>query len=335
MISVTAAIIEKNGLILAAKRKSGSHLAGYWEFPGGKIEAEETKEECLARELWEEFGIQCIVGDFFGESVYEYDTKIIRLFCYRVRHLSGAFQCRDHDQILWLPVHELSSLRWAPADIPLVIKLQEEYWVNTTLAYYRDNANEYVQETIDADFPNHLRLRFLELLAPNSLILDLGCGSGRDSRFFLDRGHRVMAIDAVREIAECAEKYLGYPVRVQKAEELNETDTYDAIWACASLLHIPKSRIDETFTRILRALKPRGILFMSFKKGEMECQDHKQRFFNNYSLPLMQQFLEQFPQLGVIDISESCSNVLGENQTWLNVLAIKEAERQSHLSKRL
>ncbi|NOR24216.1 MAG: NUDIX domain-containing protein [Desulforhopalus sp.] len=125
MILVTAAIIEKNGLILAARRKPGSHLAGYWEFPGGKIEADETNEECLARELWEEFGIRCIIGDFLGESIYDYQTKVIKLFGYRVMHLSGSFQCRDHDQIVWLPIHELHSLKWAPADIPLVKKLQE------------------------------------------------------------------------------------------------------------------------------------------------------------------------------------------------------------------
>jgi mutator protein MutT len=125
MILVTAAIIEKNGLILAARRKAGSHLAGYWEFPGGKIEANETKKECLSRELWEEFGIKCVVGDFFAESIFDYQTKIIRLLSYRVQHLSGTFQCRDHDQIVWLPVHKLHCLKWAPADIPLVKKLQE------------------------------------------------------------------------------------------------------------------------------------------------------------------------------------------------------------------
>jgi mutator protein MutT len=125
IIQVTAAIIEKNGRILAARRKSGSHLAGYWEFPGGKIEPNETEEECLARELWEEFGIRCIIGDFFAESIYDYQSKVIRLLSYRVQHLSGTFQCRDHDQIVWLPVHQLHSLTWAPADIPLVKKLQE------------------------------------------------------------------------------------------------------------------------------------------------------------------------------------------------------------------
>jgi 8-oxo-dGTP diphosphatase len=134
MITVTAAIIEKDGLILAARRKPGRHLAGYWEFPGGKLEPEETEKECLARELREEFDILCTVEDFFAESIYEYETppkstKIIRLLSYRVRHLSGVFQCRDHDLIIWLPVDELQSLKWSPADVALVEKLQEEYQI--------------------------------------------------------------------------------------------------------------------------------------------------------------------------------------------------------------
>ena len=326
MISVTAAIIKKNGLILVARRKSGSHLSGYWEFPGGKVEADETNEQCLARELWEEFGIQCVVGDFFAESIYDYDTKVIRLLGYRVRHLSGTFQCREHDRIEWLPVSELTSLNWAPADLPIVEKLQEEYQIETTLAYYRDNAREYTLETIGFDYHDHMRQRFLDLLAPNSLILDLGCGSGRDSRFFLDGGHRVIAVDAVSEIAACASQFLGksVPVRVQKAEELDEVDTYDGIWACASLLHIPKSRINETFDRIIRALKSQGIWYMSFKAGETESLDYKQRFFNNYSLPLMQQLLEQLPQLKIIHISESSSLLRGKKQQWINILVMKE-----------
>jgi 8-oxo-dGTP pyrophosphatase MutT (NUDIX family) len=131
MITVTAAIIEKDGLVFAARRKPGRHLAGYWEFPGGKLEPEETEKECLARELLEEFDVLCIVGDFFAESIHEYmtgsgkkedcflpnkpannsqGTKIIRLLSYRVRHQSGVFRCRDHDLIVWLPVDELQSL---------------------------------------------------------------------------------------------------------------------------------------------------------------------------------------------------------------------------------
>jgi mutator protein MutT len=323
MITVTAAIIEKNGLILAARRKPGVHLAGYWEFPGGKLEDGETSEECLARELWEEFGIQCAVGDFFGESIYDYGTKVIRLLGYRVLHLHGTFKCRDHDRISWLPAGELLSLIWAPADIPLVVQLQEEHHVKTTLAYYRNNAREYVEETVAFDFVNAMRQRFAEMLAPASHILDLGCGSGRDSRFFIDQGHRVTPVDAVAEVANHAAQYLARPVRVQKAEELNETETYDGIWACASLLHIPRSRMNETFTRIIMAMRHQGIWFMSFKQGEMESKDYKQRFFNNYSMPLMKQLLVHYPQIKLLEMSESTSILRGGKQCWINVLIKK------------
>ncbi len=323
MLLVTAAIIERNGLILAARRKPGCHMAGYWEFPGGKVEADETNEDCLARELSEEFGVHCKVGDFFGDSIYDYGTKIVKLLAYRVQHLSGTFQCRDHDRLCWLPAHKLPSLEWAPADMPFVVKLQEEQQVTATLAYYRDNAREYIRETIELEFTGQIRRRFLELLAPDSLILDLGCGSGRDSLFFLEAGHRIVAVDPVGAIAERAAKYLGHPVRVQKAEELEETNTYDGIWACASLLHIPRSRIEASFNAISKALKPGAIWYMSFKLGETEYQDHKQRFFNNYSIPLMEQVLKQYPQLSIIEIFESPSLLRGKAQPWLNVMVKK------------
>lgn len=120
MIEVTAAIIEKNGFVLAARRKEGIHLAGFWEFPGGKIEIGETPEECLSRELVEEFQIVTRVGQFIGESIYDYGTKVIRLSAYLVEHISGEFQLIDHDKIAWLSLDELMEIKWAPADIPLV-----------------------------------------------------------------------------------------------------------------------------------------------------------------------------------------------------------------------
>jgi 8-oxo-dGTP diphosphatase len=125
MISVTAAIIQKNGLILAARREPGIHLAGYWEFPGGKIEQGETPEQCLQRELMEEFSIQCEIGEFVCESIFDYGHKTIQLLGYFATHTGGTFQLTDHDKICWLPVKELLTLQWAPADIPLVNRLQD------------------------------------------------------------------------------------------------------------------------------------------------------------------------------------------------------------------
>ncbi|SHO49864.1 (deoxy)nucleoside triphosphate pyrophosphohydrolase [Desulfopila aestuarii] len=120
IITVTAAIIEKDGRILAARKRDGLHLAGYWEFPGGKLEAHETPEDCLRRELTEELGIHCEIGPFLAESLHDYGTKIIRLLGFHARHTRGDFHLTDHDAIRWLTAEELATVQWAPADIPLV-----------------------------------------------------------------------------------------------------------------------------------------------------------------------------------------------------------------------
>ena len=91
-----------------------------WEFPGGKLEVGESPEDCLVRELAEEFGIEVEVGRYLGESVYDYGTKIIKLLAYQVTHVSGEFCLTDHDKLRWLSRTELHELEWAPADIPLL-----------------------------------------------------------------------------------------------------------------------------------------------------------------------------------------------------------------------
>lgn len=323
IITVTAAILEKDGRILAARRKKGSHLGGFWELPGGKVEPDETEPECLARELFEEFGVSCNIGDFFAESIHDYGSKIIRLLGYHAQHESGDFQLLAHDQIAWLQVPELPTLAWAPADIPLVEKLVEDYHITATLAYYRDNAEKYVSDTVGNVQHQEVRQQFLSLLQRNSLILDLGCGSGRDSRFFLEQGHRVEAVDGVAEIAEQAEQCIGQPVRIQKAEELSEKKIYDGVWACASLVHIPKSRIHDTFSRVINSLRENGIWYMSFKYGAVTIVDEQNRYFNNYTTEGMKSLLERFPRMQLIDIDTSSATLRGTKQTWLNVIVKK------------
>lgn len=134
LITVAAAIIEKNGRILAARKRPGLHLAGYWEFPGGKLEADETPEECLQRELVEELGIHCQIGGFLAESLHDYGTKVIRLLGFHAHHRHGELRLTDHDAIRWLTVDELGSLQWAPADIPLVEAFVTQRAANQVLA---------------------------------------------------------------------------------------------------------------------------------------------------------------------------------------------------------
>ena len=124
MKEVTAAILEKNGKILIARRKADDRQAGKWEFPGGTIEPNETPQACLRREMQEEFGITVAVGRFFGESVYRYDHGKIRLRAYRASWESGRISLYDHADSRWVLPEQLAEYDFAPADIPFVQKLQ-------------------------------------------------------------------------------------------------------------------------------------------------------------------------------------------------------------------
>ena len=122
MIDVTAAIIEKEGKYLIARRRGGN-FDGKWEFPGGKIEEDETPEECLTRELEEELEIKVKVGNLFGESVYNYGHKKIRLMGYSAKYISGEFVLNAHDRIKWVYPDELKNYDFPEADLPFVDKL--------------------------------------------------------------------------------------------------------------------------------------------------------------------------------------------------------------------
>ncbi len=126
MKQVTAAVIEKDGRVLIAQRKSGDALAGKWEFPGGKLEPGETPEACLRRELKEEFGVETEIGDFICSSEFEYRHFHIELLAYRARHISGKFELRDHAAIAWVPPADLLKYDLASADIPVVKALSSD-----------------------------------------------------------------------------------------------------------------------------------------------------------------------------------------------------------------
>jgi 8-oxo-dGTP diphosphatase len=125
MKQVTAAVIEKDGLILIAQRKGGA-LAGKWEFPGGKMEPGETPEVCLRRELREEFEIDAEIGAFVCASRFEYKHLPIELLVYRARHVAGDFKLNDHAAIAWVPRAELAGYDFSSADIPAVQLLMAE-----------------------------------------------------------------------------------------------------------------------------------------------------------------------------------------------------------------
>lgn len=126
MIDVTAAVMRRNNEIFVARRAAGKHLELLWEFPGGKVEPGEDPRACLQREMFEEFGIIVSVGEFLGESIFDYGEKLIRLLAYSVTHISGEFLATEHDSFRWVTTQQLSDLDWAPADLPFVDMLASE-----------------------------------------------------------------------------------------------------------------------------------------------------------------------------------------------------------------
>lgn len=120
VVPVAAAIIFSKGKVLIARRASHKHLAGFWEFPGGKIENNETPEMCIKRELEEELKIKVLVKGFLAENEHDFGTFSILLKAYVCVFETGTFTLTDHDAINWVNVEHLSRFNLAPADIPLL-----------------------------------------------------------------------------------------------------------------------------------------------------------------------------------------------------------------------
>ncbi|WP_053990604.1 8-oxo-dGTP diphosphatase MutT [Mangrovimonas sp. TPBH4] len=123
MLKVAAGILIDQQKILIARRAPGKDLAGYWEFPGGKIEPNETPEAALIREFREEFQVEIKVLSAFHKNEHMYSSKTILLESYIAQHVSGEFQLRDHDQLAWVTIHNLTNYQMASADVPIVEKL--------------------------------------------------------------------------------------------------------------------------------------------------------------------------------------------------------------------
>ena len=125
LISVVGAVISRDGKILAAQRKEESSLGGFWEFPGGKIEANETPKEALAREIKEELEADIEIFEEICTVDHEYDFGIVKLTTFRCTLLSDSISLHDHQDTRWLTLHELRDVNWAPADIPTIEILEE------------------------------------------------------------------------------------------------------------------------------------------------------------------------------------------------------------------
>ena len=148
-----------------------------------------------------------------------------------------------------------------------------------TLEYYNKNAVAFVKDTVVVDFQSVQDL-FLMFVPVAGRVLDFGCGSGRDSKYFLSKGYDVTAIDGSKELAQLAGEYIGQKVINISFQDFREEDAYDGVWACASLLHLPKTELKQVIKNIWKCLHRDGVLYASFKYGDFAGM-RKGRYFTN------------------------------------------------------
>ncbi len=193
----------------------------------------------------------------------------------------------------------------------------------STLDYYNKQAELFVQNTRDVDF-SETQNRFLSHLPKQAYILDFGCGSGRDTKVFLEHGFQVDATDGSEELCRSASKYTGIAVKCALFQELEETEKYDGIWACSSILHLSLSELPDVFIRMRDALKEQGVIYTSFKYGGFEGVRNG-RYFTNLTEERLQNLLKQVSGLSIEEvwITGDVREGRGEEQ-WLNVILRKK-----------
>ena len=164
---------------------------------------------------------------------------------------------------------ELTDLLQEPEPVKEEDTPEEEEEGNPTIAFYNANADSYYERTISADMDAQYRF-FLKYLSTGARILDLGCGSGRDTKYFRDNGYNVTAVDGSEEMCRKAESYTGINVRCMDFLDLNDREIYAGIWASASLLHLAKKDLIRMFAKLRKALTKEGVLYVSFREGTFE-----------------------------------------------------------------
>lgn len=191
-----------------------------------------------------------------------------------------------------------------------------------TLDFYARNAETYAAQSR----PSPRLAAFLRLLAPESHILELGTGSGRDAAEMLRAGFRVDATDGSPELARFAERLIGQPVRILLFTELDAEGVYDAVYANASLLHAPRHQLPDIIDRIYKALKPGGHVWASFKAGEAEGEDRLGRRYNYLSrLELEELWRNNGPWEQIRVESWQGGAYDGQPTEWLAVIARRPA----------
>ena len=190
-----------------------------------------------------------------------------------------------------------------------------------TLEYYQRHAQDFFSATVNVDMAS-LYAPFLERIPAGGRILDAGCGSGRDSKAFLQQGYQVEAFDATAEMVALATQHTGLPVRQMTFSDVDVTARYDGIWCCASLLHVRTQALPEAMEKLAQALKPGGVWYMSFKYGDGE-RVKEGRHFTDLNEQALEALLTPLTDITLIRHWITEDKRPERTEMWLNALLVK------------
>lgn len=209
----------------------------------------------------------------------------------------------------------------AEKKLPLIGK-QTIIPTNETLNYYNQNATSFSESTLHVNF-TETQQAFLNCLPSHAHILDFGCGAGRDTRYFLEQGFEVTAVDGSEALCKIASEYTGIPVKQMLFQDLDEKEQYDGIWACASILHLKKTELTDVLMKMRKALKKQGVIYTSFKYGNYEGM-RNDRYFTDFTENLFADFMKDISGL-VIEKTWITGDVREGrgDERWINILLRK------------
>lgn len=189
-----------------------------------------------------------------------------------------------------------------------------------TIDYYNKNAAEYYNQTVEMSMEDVIE-EFIQYIPADGAILDLGCGSGRDSIYFIEEGFDVTAVDGSKAMCELAKIEIGQEVHNLKFEELEFDNVFDGVWACASLLHIKKSALPTIIAKISKSMVDNGVLYMSVKHGSFEGTIDG-RYYADYRTGEIKELFKKFPEFEIIDMYTKRRNK-DDEKSWLNIFVRK------------
>lgn len=192
-----------------------------------------------------------------------------------------------------------------------------------TLLYYNLNAEAFTEGTVNVDF-SYTQNKFLDQLDKGAYILDFGSGSGRDTKYFLEKGYSVDAVDGSEELCKIASEYTGIEVRNMFFQDLQEYAKYDAIWACSSILHLPYGELVVVMKKMVVAVKDNGLIYASFKYGTYEGVRNG-RYFIDMTEERMEKLLQEVGGLTVEETWITSDVRSGRSEEkWLNLFLRKK-----------